>query len=101
MTEEEFDWELGYWRVDEAIECLPIGLTTQRDLMEAMPEAYDALPFRETPPEPDADPDRKLKAVWHKLDATSKKDITEALLTYNRKLDEIREDGGETPHPPA
>jgi hypothetical protein len=90
MTNEETEWELRYWRVDEAIECLPIGNTTVRALLDAMPGAYDELPFRETPPEPDADPDRKLKAVWHRLDATSKKDITEGLTAYLKKVEEVR-----------
>jgi hypothetical protein len=88
MTEEDFNWELGYWRVDEAVECLPISDTTRRALLSAMPDAYD-VPFRETPPEPDADPQYKLAAVWDRLDPETKKDVTKAIIEHRAKLDEI------------
>jgi hypothetical protein len=61
---------LAYWNVDEVIECLSFG--PQREaiitaLLAAMPDAYGARPEREFPPEPDADPQFKLKRVWRKL----------------------------------
>jgi hypothetical protein len=92
MTEADFNWELGYWRVDEAIECLSVSDTTRRALMSAMPDAYD-IPFRETPPEPDADPQYKLAAVWDRLDPETRKDVTKGIIQYHAKIDEIRKVG--------
>lgn len=59
-----------FWDVDACIECLPLGEHDKEvtsALLEAMPTAYGARPFRETPPEPDADPEFKLDVIWDKL----------------------------------
>lgn len=72
---------LEYWSVDEVIECLSLGdnhLAVEKELLAAMPDAYNrdwtTSPeiepgkfHRETPPEPDADHDKKLKFIWDKL----------------------------------
>jgi len=61
----------NYWDVDACIECLDFGpfhKEVTSALLAAMPTAYGARPERETPPEPDADPQFKLARIWNKLD---------------------------------
>lgn len=74
-----------YVRVDEVIECYSIQDSTQKSLLEAMPNAYGGEPPGEDDwPEPDAarDAPYKLSKVWDSLSSTVKDDLIAAHESY-------------------
>lgn len=76
--------QIQYWRVDECMECLSFGedrRMVEAALLTLMPTAYgesEAAKERETPPEPDADPEFKLSAIWDRLTDYEKRAIIKA-----------------------
>lgn len=90
------DWA-RFWRVDEVIECLPVSEEVRRELLVAMPDAYDnkrppdrpgwkpgeGEPRNELPPEPDTYDGlgQSLRCIWCKLTHSTKHAIVEA---YNQ-----------------
>ena len=97
-----------FWRVDEVIECLPLGYpfdartqaaeraaqwkAVSEELMAAMPDAYgspdgvhdpESPNFREFPPEPDVDRQWKLARVWDRLSPTARRVVHAAYLLEN------------------
>jgi hypothetical protein len=74
------DWT-KYVRVDVIIECRPISKETERELLQAMPNAYGGeAPGENDWPEPDAKRDEpyKLARIWDKLSASAQADIAKA-----------------------
>jgi hypothetical protein len=70
-----------YVRVDEMIECFPIGKDTQRALMEAMPNAYAVPePGEDAWPEPDSEREApfKVSTIWDKVTPDVQTDLDKA-----------------------
>ena len=82
-----------YIRVDQVIECMPIGYPTyadddagravvfnnvQAELLTLMPHAYESGWTAETPPEPDAEKKYKLAKIWNKLGVHTQRIIRDA-----------------------
>ena len=68
-------------RVDELIECYPISKSTERELLELMPDAYGGEPPGEDDwQEPDSWRDElyKLARIWDRLSGAAREDIVAA-----------------------
>jgi len=90
--EKEFDWKETY-RVDEVIECLPLGPNHDaitRELLNAMPNAYDGpVPGEDDSPWEIDHPNRTdygLDKVWHKLSQETQATIENAYREAYREM---------------